>query len=160
MDAAGQPAGAAMSFEAETHAADARGTIIRSVAAIATDADGRGLLVRPRGTAMFMLPGGKPAAGEAALDTLDRELAEELGCAPERASAVPLGRFRAPAANEPRPVVEAELLHVALAGTPTPQSEIEELRWVDPRAPGDLPLATLARNVVLAHVRGEVVAPR
>ena len=147
-----------MSFEADPRAADAGGTIIRIVAGIATDAHGRVLLVRKRGTAVFMLPGGKPAAGEAALEALAREIAEEVGCTLERASAVPLGRFHAPAANEPGYVVEAELFRIALAGTPAPQSEIEELRWLDPHAPGDLPLAALARTVVLPLVRGEIAA--
>ena len=147
-----------MSFEADPRAADAGGTIIRIVAGIATDARGRVLLVRKRGTSVLMLPGGKPAAGEDLLEALAREVAEELGCALMPASAVPLGRFRAPAANEPGHIVEAELFRIALAGTPTPQSEIEELRWLDPDAPGDLPLATLARSVVLPFVRGEIAA--
>lgn len=144
-----------MSFEAETRAVEAGGTIIRIVAGIATDASGRVLLVRKRGTAVFMLPGGKPAPGEAALEALAREVAEEVGCGLERASAMPLGRFRAPAANEPGHIVEAELFRVALDGTPAPQSEIEELRWLDPHAPGELALAALARTVVLPLVRGE-----
>ena len=144
-----------MSFEADPRAAGAGGTTIRIVAGIATDASGRVLLVRKRGTLVFMLPGGKPAAGEGLLEALAREVVEELGCTLMPASAVPLGRFRAPAANEPGHIVEAELFRIALAGTPAPQSEIEELHWLDPHAPGDLPLATLARTVVLPLVCGE-----
>jgi 8-oxo-dGTP pyrophosphatase MutT (NUDIX family) len=141
-----------MSFAADPRAADAGGTIIRIVAGIATDALGHVLMVRKRGTSVFMLPGGKPAAGEAAIEALAREVTEEVGCTLERTSAVPLGRFRAPAANEPGHVVEAELFRVTLTGTPVPQSEIEELRWLDPHAPGDLPLAALARSVVLPRL--------
>jgi len=143
-----------MPFKADTRA-NASGPIIRIVAGITTDARGRVLLVRKRGTAVFMLPGGKPAAGETALDALAREVDEELGCTLMPAPVVPLGRFRAPAANEPDHVVEAELFHVALAGTPAPHSEIEELCWLDPHAPGKVPLAALARNVILTHVNGE-----
>lgn len=131
---------------------------IRIVAAVVVDACGRLLLVRKRGTAAFMLPGGKPEPGEAALDALDRELREELGCGLQPGSAVPMGRAAAPAANEPGRTVEAELFGVALAGEAVAQAEIDELRWIDPAAPGDLRLAQLARDAVLPRVVAELAA--
>lgn len=127
---------------------------IRIVAAVVIDTDGRILLVRKAGTTAFMLPGGKPGHGEAPLAALERELAEELGCGIAPGSATPLGPGTAPAANEPGFRVEADLYRVALDGTPAPGAEIAELRWLDPAAPGDLPLAPLARDVVLPRLRG------
>ena len=40
---------------------------------------GRSLLVRKRGSTIFMQPGGKIESGESALDALTRELREEIG---------------------------------------------------------------------------------
>ena len=51
---------------------------IRIAAAIILDSDGRVLLVRKRGSAFFMQPGGKHEPGESDLDALRRELREEL----------------------------------------------------------------------------------
>ena len=138
-----------MAFGASTGVAGA----IHIVAAVIVDRRGRVLLVRKRGTAAFMQPGGKPAPGETALAALDRELVEELGCG--IGSAMRLGHAAAPAAHEPGRIVEAELYRVELAGEPVAQAEIEELRWVDPAAPGGLCLAQLSRDAVLPRVRDE-----
>lgn len=125
--------------------------VIRIAAAVVVDACGRLLLVRKRGTQAFMLPGGKLCAGEGASDALGRELREELGCGVGRA--VPLGRFDAPAANEPDASVEAELFKVALVGEVAPAAEIDEARWHDPASHADFALAPLARDHVLPLVR-------
>jgi 8-oxo-dGTP pyrophosphatase MutT (NUDIX family) len=123
--------------------------IIRIAAALLCRADGRTLLVRKRGTTAFMQPGGKLEPGEAPLAALARELREELGLAFDPATAVPLGRFTAPAANEAGHLVEAEIFRVAIATDVRPAAEIEEIAWIEPAAPGSLPLAPLTRNFVL-----------
>ncbi len=122
---------------------------IRIVAALVAGPDGRALLVRKRGTAAFMQPGGKLEHREPVLAALAREIDEELGCAIDPASAVALGRFEAPAANEPGRIVEALLYEVRLLGEPAARAEIDALAWVDPRAPGELVLAPLTRDHVL-----------
>jgi 8-oxo-dGTP diphosphatase len=52
---------------------------IRIVAALIRDDAGRVLLVRKRGTAAFMQPGGKRDPGEDDVTALAREIDEELG---------------------------------------------------------------------------------
>jgi 8-oxo-dGTP diphosphatase len=127
--------------------------LIRIVAAIAANQDGNTLLVRKRGTAFFMLPGGKPDDGETALDALSREIEEELGCRLDRVMCRTLGTYRAPAANEPGFTVEAELFAAALLGEPVPSGEIEEVRWLDPDSEPPYPLAPLARGHALPLAR-------
>jgi len=124
--------------------------LIRIVAAVIRDAQGRSLLVRKHGAGIFQQPGGKrDAADPDDLATLARELREELGCELVRGSARFLCRASAPAANEHGHMVEAEVYEVAVTGTPRALAEIAELRWVAPAAPGDLPIARLSREHIM-----------
>lgn len=119
------------------------------VTAVIRDADGRMLVVRKRGTAIFMKPGGKREPGEDDLRALARELDEEIGC--RLVDATLLGAFEAPAANEPGFTVRAATYLAKVEGSIAAQAEIEELAWIDPAAPGDIVLAPLMR-VVLARL--------
>jgi 8-oxo-dGTP diphosphatase len=122
---------------------------IKVVAALIRDDTGRVLLVRKRGMAMFMQPGGKRDVGEDDVAALSREIAEELGCVLVPASVRPLGEFDAVAANEPGFRVRANLYGVDVTGDIMPSQEIDEAIWVDPAAPPDIHLAPLTRDHVL-----------
>ncbi|BBN57035.1 DNA mismatch repair protein MutT [Pseudomonas chlororaphis subsp. aurantiaca] len=116
--------------------------LIRIAAALLIGPDGRTLLVRKRGTQAFMQPGGKIEPSELPAQALARELEEELGLRIDPADARYLGRFCAPAANEPGFVVEAELFRLDLdTDEVRPAAEIEEVCWIDPEAGDELTLA-------------------
>jgi 8-oxo-dGTP diphosphatase len=127
--------------------------LIRIVAAVVVGDAGRTLLVRKRGTTAFMQPGGKLAPGETSLGALEREIVEELGCGLERGSCRSLGRFSAPAANEPGWTVEAELFAGRLSGEIKLDGEIEEAVWIDPDLQPRVELAPLTRRHALPLAR-------
>jgi len=118
--------------------------VIRIVAALIVDDRGHVLLVRKRGTDVFMQPGGKYEPGESAPGALVRELNEELGIVALPADLDYLGYFEADAANEAGHVVEAEVFRLAVTGEVSPLAEIEELIWHDIANPGDTLVAPLS----------------
>ena len=127
-------------------------TVIRIVAAVLLDESGRLLVVRKRGTTVFMQPGGKFEPGESPVEALHREVREELGIAVVEVRE--LGHHDAAAANEPGYRVAADLFFVTVDGEPRIGAEIEEMRWIDPCAPGDIALAPLTAGAVLDFLRG------
>jgi 8-oxo-dGTP diphosphatase len=127
--------------------------VISIVAALVRDGSGRVLLVRKRGTAAFMQPGGKRDAGESDVAALSRELTEELGCHVAENNARSLGVFESVAANEPGFRVRAAIYAVDIEDAIEPKAEIEELVWVDPHALPDLHFAPLTRDHVLPLAR-------
>ena len=127
--------------------------IISVVAALIRDPAGRVLLVRKRGTAAFMQPGGKRGVGESDVAALLREIAEELGCRIKDTSAQALGVFDCPAANEPGFQVNAAVYVVDVDGAIEPGAEIDQVIWVDPGVLPDLPFAPLTRDFILPLAR-------
>jgi 8-oxo-dGTP diphosphatase len=127
--------------------------LISVVAALVRDHSGRVLLVRKRGTAAFMQPGGKRDVGESDVAALSRELTEELGCHVTENSARSLGVFECLSANEPGFRLRAAVYAVAIEGAVEPKAEIEEVVWVDPHALPNLHFAPLTRDYVLPLAR-------
>jgi DNA polymerase-3 subunit epsilon len=123
--------------------------VVRVAAGIVTDALGRTLLVRKRGTTAFMQAGGKIEPGESALAALTRELREEIGLELDPGVTEYLGSFRASAANEPDTVVRAEVFALSIEGDLRPFGEIEELIWIEQSEPVGIELAPLTRDTVL-----------
>jgi 8-oxo-dGTP diphosphatase len=126
--------------------------LVRTVAAVIVDGQGRVLLVRKRGSAFFIQPGGKREPDEASLTTLARELDEELGVTIRADSARRLGEFEHVAVNEPGRRVRAEVFRVEIDGVPRPQAEIEALAWVRPDAPHEVLVAPLSAERILPRV--------
>ncbi|WP_319025389.1 NUDIX hydrolase [Rhizobium terrae] len=128
---------------------------IRIAAALLLRTDGDTLLVRKRGATAFMQPGGKIEPGESSAAALVRELEEEIGLRVSPECFRPLGRFEAPAANEPGDTVSAEVFVLDIGDTAvTRAAEIEEIRWISPDDPGDIVLAELTgRHILPAWLR-------
>ncbi|MEZ7754349.1 NUDIX domain-containing protein [Microbacterium paraoxydans] len=114
-------------------------------AAVIVDAERRVLVVRKHGTTRFMQPGGKPEPGESPVETLIRELQEELGLELAESDLRPLGRFVSAAANEPGHRVVADAFATSVdPATVQVQAELAELRWITPDDAAALPLAPLS----------------
>lgn len=127
--------------------------VIRIAAAIIFNEAGHVLVVRKRGSSVFMQPGGKIEAHETPAQALQRELREEIALAITPDLPTYLGKFRAEAANEQGRQVEADAFEVPLTGPVTAAAEIEEIRWIDPFGALDLPLAILSRDHIMPVAR-------
>ncbi len=94
------------------------------------DKAGRLLTVRKRGTAMFMHPGGKPEAGETAVQAAARELAEEVGIVLDPRELQLMGVWIADAANEAATDIEATVFMAPGVWEAHASAEIAEIRWL------------------------------
>lgn len=112
-----------------------------------TDGD-RLLVVRKKGGYRYILPGGKPEKGEGDLETLSREIFEELGCAIEHNTLEFLGAFTDTAADMSDTTVTVRLYGGRLEGMPSAKAEIETLRWIS-RGEDDNSLAPSLKNQIL-----------
>ncbi len=100
------------------------------VVALAHISGGKLLLVRSSGKNGFYLPGGKPDPGESDLETLAREVKEELDCGIDPGSVVYFTTTIAQAFAKPDGVLVAVKTYRGdLIGTPRPTSEVVELRY-------------------------------
>lgn len=93
--------------------------LIRIASAIINSPDGKTLLVRKRGHNHLCGQGGKIEHGETPLGALRRELREQLNLMLPQQEAEFVGRFEAPAANEPGQTVVAECRNCRATGAPT-----------------------------------------
>ncbi|WP_253777114.1 NUDIX hydrolase [Goodfellowiella coeruleoviolacea] len=93
--------------------------------------DGRVLGARSRGKDTAYLPGGKREPGETDVDTLVREIAEELTVTIDPATAHHVGTFEAQAHGRAEGVLVRMACYTAdHTGEIAPASEIDEVVWL------------------------------
>ncbi|MEV5650907.1 NUDIX domain-containing protein [Nocardia sp. NPDC052254] len=91
--------------------------------------DGRILCARPRGKDEFYVPGGKREGAETDLETLVREIDEELTVALLPESVRHIGTYEAELPGAAAISVRMACYSAEYAGTLAPSSEIAELAW-------------------------------
>jgi 8-oxo-dGTP pyrophosphatase MutT (NUDIX family) len=111
--------------------ADVATTMIK-IGAIIQDSDGNLLVVKKNvpGRNTYIIPGGRPEGDETQMETLERELEEELGVTV--ADATFFGTYEERSEFEDVPLVMT-VFDVQIDGNPMPQSEIVDLLWIDRR---------------------------
>ncbi|HUC26874.1 MAG TPA: NUDIX domain-containing protein [Streptosporangiaceae bacterium] len=93
--------------------------------------DGKILSTRSRGKDVYYIPGGKREPGETDLQTLVREIREELDVAITADTATHAGTFQAQAHGHATGVEVRMTCYTAdYQGTLTPSSEVDELIWL------------------------------
>lgn len=119
-------------------------------AAIIIDNANRLLLVRKCNTEKFMLPGGKIDSGEIAVETLIRELQEEINLTITSNDVVFIEVYDAIAANEPGYRIQSQLFSLRLPEhlKIEPQAEIEEIIWIEPNNIPSLQFAPLVEEKI------------
>lgn len=93
--------------------------------------DGKILGTRSRGKDAYYLPGGKRESGESDVETLVREISEELDVVIPPGSAIHAGTFQAQADGRESDVEVRMTCYTAdYEGTLKPSNEIEEFAWL------------------------------
>lgn len=94
--------------------------------------DGRVLCARSKGKNTYYFPGGKREAGESDIDTLKREIEEELSVHIKEDTISHYGNFQAEAhGKETGTIVNMSCYIADFEGELSPASEIEELAWLN-----------------------------
>ncbi|MEV0049472.1 NUDIX domain-containing protein [Saccharopolyspora shandongensis] len=93
--------------------------------------NGKILSTRSHGKDVYYIPGGKREPGETDMDTLAREISEELTVIVRTDGATHVGTFEAQAHGHPTgTAVRMTCYSAEYQGTLTPSSEIAELIWL------------------------------
>lgn len=105
-------------------------TLIDTVAWIRVE-HGKILGARSRGKDVYYLPGGKREPGESDVQTLTREIEEELAVAIVPGTAAHVGTFEAQAHGQPGGVLVRMACYAAdYRGLLTPSAEVQEVAWL------------------------------
>lgn len=117
--------------------------------------DNRRLLVeRSKDKEFFIAPGGQIEEGETAPEALVRELMEEFQITVDEADLTLFGTFRAKAAGQENKVVEMQVYTVAnWVGVPKPDSEVEEIKWVNSVPEPGIKLGSIFEHEVIPRLK-------
>ncbi len=109
------------------------------------------LVVRKHHSKFYMLPGGKVEHQETYIQTLIRELHEELSLQFEPIDFNYLGQHKTSAANEKDTIVEGNifLLNKVLENLPSANAELAEVRFISKSEYQNFQLAHLLREFAL-----------
>lgn len=89
------------------------------------------LVERSKNKDHFIAPGGSLEKNETPKQALVRELLEEFQITVQEKDLVPFGTFRANAAGQEEKVVQMDIFYVTKwLGEPTPDNEVEEIKWI------------------------------
>ncbi len=92
--------------------------------------NGRILCARPRGKDVFYPPGGKREGAESDVETLLREIKEELSVLLDPGTVAYVGTYEAGVPERPAGTIARMACYTAeYEGELTPSSEIEEMAW-------------------------------
>ena len=91
--------------------------------------DNRLLVLEESDQELYLMPGGRPEAGESGEQALSREIKEELGVNLATRSLKYLGSFEDVAAGQGDALVHIELYLGDFSGEMKPCSEVERLVW-------------------------------
>jgi 8-oxo-dGTP diphosphatase len=116
----------------------------------------RVLLVKKRGSNFLILPGGKPEKSETDVQTLSRELEEELGCHLVQDQLTFLGTFSDQAAGMSGVNVTIRLYAGPVVGTPSPKAEIESIVWWAATEQQNSALAPSLKNSILPFLNNSL----
>lgn len=112
------------------------------------------LVERSVGKEFFIAPGGSIEEGETSTQALVRELQEEFMIDVLEDALEEFGTFYANAAGIDGKVVRMDVFTVkSWTGEPTPNSEVEEIRWITSQIPEGIKVGSIFEHEVLPRLK-------
>lgn len=100
-------------------------------------------------TAQYIMPGGQVEPGEEPVETLTREIREELSTDVDPTALKFIAEYQDVAAGQPGRGVSIKLFSGTLNGEPTPTSEIKKLHWISKDDASNERVSPIIRNKII-----------